>query len=63
MLCKDVKKNAMHIPASVCINYEESGLKLYGLAGEAGPREALHQCKYNGYEDSADAHQKMAIMG
>ena len=57
--------NAMHITASVFINDDESGLHhdyevwLEKLA----PEKPHSQYRHNGFEDNADAHLKIQIMG
>jgi len=57
--------NAMHITASVFINDHESGLHhdyevwLEKLA----PEKPYEQYRHNGYEDNADAHLKLQVMG
>ena len=57
--------NPMHIPASVFINDDESGLHhdyevwLEGLA----PEKPYDRYRHNGYEDNADAHLKRSLMG
>jgi secondary thiamine-phosphate synthase enzyme len=57
--------NAMHIPASVFINDDESGLHqdLEVWLEKLAPENPHAQYKHNGHEDNADAHLKRTIMG
>ena len=58
--------NAMHITASVFINYDESGLKhdYKRWLEELAPHEPLSRYRHNlSGEDNGDAHHKRQIMG
>jgi secondary thiamine-phosphate synthase enzyme len=57
--------NAMHISASVFINYDESGLHhdFEVWLEKLAPEKPYSQYKHNGSEDNADAHLKRTVMG
>jgi secondary thiamine-phosphate synthase enzyme len=58
--------NAMHITASVFINYDESGLHndYEKWLEKLAPHEPVSQYRHNDTgEDNADAHMKRQVMG
>ena len=57
--------NAMHITASVFINYDESGHHhdFEVFLEKLAPEKPYSQYRHNTYEDNADAHLKRTIMG
>src|SRR5574344_1275984 len=57
--------NAMHITASVFINYDERGLHhdFEVWLEKLAPEKPYNQYRHNGFEDNADAHLKRQVMG